>query len=637
MPTYTVDPPIHDDAIIEPFTIHAPAAGEFDAPAFFAWVTRQYVMGLDIEGTAFTKRSFWDPSWRCRLVQLASVDTAWVLDLNDLEQFTAAASVLGDPTKRFVTHTNTDVLAVYRAFGIALGQRVLDTHLMSKIINPDERAGHDLKQLVDRLLDSVLSNAEAALHRWFHDNAPKAKGTRGKVQKETWGWNNIPTDTPEYVIYAGLDAIYARRLMPVLLAMLTEVGHIVHLDHWLAAQTTGTTARGIQVDLERTRRLLAATEAKMAAADNFIREKLGFPARSPKFPLWVDDHGNIPDSVPRTDKTRALQLTVDDPAQAVKVIQPLIWAAAAEWPEGDREILKAREVVAQTANIVSNLRGFLEHADENGRVHPTINILRAKTARMSITGPAMQTLKKPDEDIPGTGKLRGCLRADASEDPDDPYVLISSDFDQVEIKVCAAHTRDPMLMKICREGLKIHKVTANFLFGEHYTKTQYRKGKNATFCAQYGGGAHAHSLQAGTTIEESAQILQDWHALYWGVRPYSRWIGKFNPIITGSGRRIPPDPGRPYASINYDIQSTCRDLLAGVWYRLCVKYPWMAPMLWLLVHDEIVLMCRRSQADEVARLLTEEMNFDYRGIQITATAEILGTHWSAEEELEPAA
>jgi hypothetical protein len=147
----------------------------------------------------------------------------------------------------------------------------------------------------------------------------------------------------------------------------------------------------------------------------------------------------------------------------------------------------------------------------------------------------------------------------------------------------------------------------------------------------YGGGANAHHLQAGTTIEESAEIILDWHGLYQGVKPYSKWIGKFDPIVTGSGRRIPADPGRPYASINFDIQSVCRDLLVGALYKLFCREPWMAPMLWLLVHDEAILMCRRSQAPRVAQLLTEAMNFDYRGVQITATAEILGTHWGTDD------
>ena len=62
-----------------------------------------------------------------------------------------------DPARRFVTHTAYDVFAVWSALGIPLGQRVADTHLLSKLLDPDERAGHGLKKLAARHLDSGLS------------------------------------------------------------------------------------------------------------------------------------------------------------------------------------------------------------------------------------------------------------------------------------------------------------------------------------------------------------------------------------------------------------------------------------------------------------------------------------------------
>ena len=49
--------------------------------------------------------------------------------------------------------------------------------------------------------------------------------------------------------------------------------------------------------------------------------------------------------------------------------------------------------MARTSNLISNLRGFLAAADTDDRVHPQINTLRAKTARMSITGPARKPLR----------------------------------------------------------------------------------------------------------------------------------------------------------------------------------------------------------------------------------------------------
>ena len=94
--------------------------------------------------------------------------------------------------------------------------------------------------------------------------------------------------------------------------------------------------------------------------------------------------------------------------------------------------------MSRTANLVANLRGFLAAADRDGRVHPQIKTLRAKTARMSVTGPALQTLKKHDP------RLRRCFRADPG------HVLISCDFSQVEARVAAALANDTALKQGAR-------------------------------------------------------------------------------------------------------------------------------------------------------------------------------------------
>ena len=89
--------------------------------------------------------------------------------------------------------------------------------------------------------------------------------------------------------------------------------------------------------------------------------------------------------------------------------------------------------MSKASNLIANLRGFLAAADPAGRVHPQVNTLRAKTARMSITNPALQTLKKHDP------RLRRCFTADPG------HVLISCDFSQVEVRVAAALAEDPTL------------------------------------------------------------------------------------------------------------------------------------------------------------------------------------------------
>ena len=113
-------------------------------------------------------------------------------------------------------------------------------------------------------------------------------------------------------MYAGLDAIYVRRLLPVLLKACGPFAHLARLDTWLAAQATGITVRGLRLDTGYARGLLADLEAEHAAADAQITAALGCPGASPKFADWLDGQATAAGitGLPRTPKGR-LQVTAD--------------------------------------------------------------------------------------------------------------------------------------------------------------------------------------------------------------------------------------------------------------------------------------------------------------------------------------
>ena len=462
-------------------TVYAPRPGEMDPAALSVFTTAEPVLGLDVETSAIDDHGprFFARGFTVRLVQFGSEREAWVLDMADPGQRDAAAAVLADPARRFVTHTPFDVLAVWSALGIPLGQRVADTHLLSKLLDPDERAGHGLKELSARHLDGGLTEAESALHARMRSLAPA--GHRAGNTWLRWGWNHLPADDEAYVVYAGLDAIYVRRLLPVLLTACGPFAHLARLDTWLAAQATGITVRGLRLDTGYTRRLLADLEAEHDAADAAITAALGCPGRSPRFAEWLDAiaaEAGIT-GFARTPTGR-VQVTADNLAELLAD-----HAAMAALPAGAADLITARLAMSKASNLIANLRGFLTAADEAGRVHPQVNTLRAKTARMSITNPALQTLKKHDP------RLRRCFTADPG------HVLISCDFSQVEIRVAAALAKDPTLREVILSGADIHDATAALMYGEGFTDEQRTISKRATFGTIYGGGARALASQTG--------------------------------------------------------------------------------------------------------------------------------------------
>jgi hypothetical protein len=164
--------------------------------------------------------------------------------------------------------------------------------------------------------------------------------------------------------------------------------------------------------------------------------------------------------------------------------------------------------MSKASNLIANLRGFLTAADPAGRVHPQVNTLRAKTARMSITNPALQTLKKHDP------RLRRCSTADPV------HVLISCDFSQVEIHVAAALAKDPTLREVILSGADIHDATAALMYGEGFTDEQRTISKRATFGTIYGGGARALASQTGVTEDTARQVIQLWRTRRGGLHLY---------------------------------------------------------------------------------------------------------------------
>ncbi len=591
-------------------TVHAPPAGAFDAAAreaFKEFAASDPVLGLDVETSAMDDRGprHFAADFTVRLVQFGTETAAWVLDPTDPHQRSAIEAVLSDSTRHFVTHTPYDVLAIWAAFGIPLGQRVIDAHLISKLIDPDERAGHGLKELTARHLDDGLIVARDALYARMRALAPV--GHRAGETWKRWGWNHVPATEETYVVYAGLDAIYVRRLLPILLKGCAPYAHLVTREAWLAAQSTGITIRGLLLDRPYTLDLLRELDAEHAGAEAVITSALGIKGGSPKFATWLEAQTTRAGitGLPRTDTGR-LQVTAESLAALLK-------NHATALPGDAVELVKARLSMARISNLIGNLRSFLNHADASGRAHPQINTLRAKTARMSITGPALQTLKKHDP------RLRHCFRADPG------HVLISCDFSQVEVRVAAALADDPTLKEVIASGADIHDATAALMYGKDFTPEQRTISKRCTFGTLYGGGARALADQTGVTEAVARQVIDKWRQTYPQVIAYGQRLADLREVITASGRRIPADPTRPYANGNYAVQSTARDLLLAAVYTLVTRH--QITGLWLFVHDEVIVQAPEHDAERVRALLQDAMTMTFRGVPIVAEAEILGTHW----------
>lgn len=600
--------------------VNAPRPGEFDPTVFHADFPSGQLYGLDVEGTYMDKRlRHFHPGFRVRTVQFATTGYAWVLDLDDPTQRAAAAGLLADPTVRFASHSSMDVLSVWRTFGLDISERNVDTLVLGKMAAPDvELGGADLKSLAGRYGMPQLPAADKALEehmkvlwaaharRMRTDAKTAGQPTTGLPtaawgpEGKAWAWGNIATDDPLYTQYAGLDAIVARRLVELLIPATGAPRPLIEAEMWLAGAAARLQMRGMLVDQVLLGELHANAKKHTTAADTAVRELTGLgSSQNVKLVEWLGGQG--------VDWSRGTMTKTGNPSLAGDALPDLLTKQPGLTQQG-RAAVTAMAEVQQHADMLTKLEGVFLALDSGGLIHPALNTLEAVTARMSSSGPNMQNF---------SAQTRGVFVARPG------HVLISCDFDQVELRVVAGLAEEPVMITAIKRGDDLHQLTADGI-------GQPRKvGKMTNFLVVYGGGAGKLAAAAGIPLEQAQEVLTRFWSTYSRIKGYNDALKyERHELRTFSHRRIPvaidSRDGSPkvYANLNYMIQSSARDLLVRAWWRFDREYG-LGSWVWMAIHDEIVLEVPVDQVERAVAAIQDCMTMDFMGVPITATAEVL--------------
>ena len=279
-------------------------------------------------------------------------------------------------------------------------------------------------------------------------------------------------------------------------------------------------------------------------------------------------------------------------------------------------VLEYRAVAKLKSTYVDPLPAMVD--PETGRLHARFNQTVAATGRLSSSDPNLQN-------IPIRTPLgREVRRAFIPGEPD--WVLVSADYSQVELRIMAHLSRDPLFLRVFREGLDIHRDTAARLFGiepEAVTDEQRARAKTVNFGILYGQGAYSLARTLGIGNREAKEFIEEYKGLYSGVVAYlegtlerARECGYVTTLL--GRRRFLPNlkvgggPARAAAerlAINTPIQGSAADLIKvamNAVHRRLAREGSRAKLL-LQVHDELLLECPAAEADTVADGLRREM------------------------------
>jgi DNA polymerase-1 len=650
---------------------------EEDLPAFKSFVeANQDFLGFDTETTGGF--NWWDApdNYGCRLAQFGNWDTAFILPVEYGGSFVEAMKwALGRVKRLAAQNRGFDFHVIESCFGVdpfPLVQKTWDTKILAHLV--DGRAvkeggiGLKLEELVKHYVDPGLGarikgsmneiaksmNAQKEVvgfkardkdkvtHEFRFADRPgltkedlKAEGYSyirefregiyGKVTKDNV-WAKVPLQHEGYNLYAGMDPIFAYRLVKILFPKIPrkslESGLIgwEHRLHWVTYQMERT---GYLVDVPYVKMRieeLKEEEAKWrAVAAEWGVDLIG---SSDQIIAALEAIGHkFGKDAKRTKPTEAHpegQLSTDE-SVLKSIDHPLTEA-----------ILKAKSAEKKRSTWFENI---LKNVDQDGRVHVSINSCQARSARMTVTGAiAAQTLPS------GTGYVRNAFLAEPG------HVSATIDYSSMELMFLAADSGDRRMLKTYREGKDIHNITAASAFGAMgwddtqkdekgkeagHPKRKAGKGTNYTVC--FGGGWNAVSTQWGIAEDDARTAVK----AFWETFPATKKLSnkcseeaKRNGfIMTVTGRKILTDESRPYAGMNYRIQSTCRDITARAIIEL--DKAGFTPYMRLPVHDEIVFSFPKDRAEQMAAQAARIMEFVYNGLKIPADYEIGDRSWGS--------
>ncbi len=154
--------------------------------------------------------------------------------------------------------------------------------------------------------------------------------------------------------------------------------------------------------------------------------------------------------------------------------------------------------------ITAYVDTILAYVGIDGRVHPSYNLHRAKTGRLSANKPAWQTLPRAGKDRYGDA-IRSAVIAEEG------HKLLMGDYSQAEMRRWAWGCQDPFLLEVYRSGRDLHDEGANLLFGEgNWNKEKRTWIKNLNFSYIYGGNEYSFGAQFNLPAEKAREIIRSY-------------------------------------------------------------------------------------------------------------------------------
>jgi DNA polymerase-1 len=284
-----------------------------------------------------------------------------------------------------------------------------------------------------------------------------------------------------------------------------------------------------------------------------------------------------------------------------------------------RKVLEYREISKLKSTYVDALPKLIH--PETGRLHTSFSQTGAATGRLSSSDPNLQN-------IPVRTELGRAIRAEFIADPG--YTLLSADYSQIELRILAHFSKDPVLVEAFQTGQDIHARTAQEVFGvgPMAQNAEHRRAAKAiNFGIIYGQTPFGLAAQIGIDQKEAAKFIAAYFARYRGVKDYLEaslaearkagatrtLFGRIRPVpeITSSQFNLRGLAER--TALNTPLQGTAADLIKLAMIaidRELTEQKFQSKMI-LQVHDELLFEAPYDEMDRLRKLVRAAMENVY--------------------------
>lgn len=494
------------------------------------------------------------------------------------------APLLEDVGIRKVVHDGKRAQVALGRAGISLRGIEFDTQIAGYLL--DSELPNDLGALAARELGVGLTEPSALV--------PKERGAESSFEQAL-------VEPSCQVLCARARAVLD--LSSKLVGKLSDerlVDVFEKIELPLATQLAEMEANGVLVDGDRLRALGRRIDQDLEALEREAHRIAGrvFNVNSPRQleTLLFDEIG-----LRHLKRTKTSRSTDADTLESLS-----------EHHELPKVILEIRQLSKLKGTYVDTLPTLTN--PETKRIHTRWEQTVAATGRLSSSDPNLQN-------IPIRSALGREIRSAFVAPPG--HELVSADYSQIELRVLAHLSKDPVLVDSFRSGQDVHTRTAMEVFGARageVTDEMRRRAKAVNFGVVYGQGDSGLAKSLGIPRHEAAAFIAAYFRRYEGVRRFmndvlesARVAGSVRTLF-GRRRLVPEIRSENRArrlaaervAMNTPIQGTAADLLklAMLSFR---DPPTPGARMVLTVHDELVFEVPHAEVERATACIRERM------------------------------